>query len=97
MQGLNDMALFVVSYDLMKEKSGYDYGPLGKELTRIGEVKTLLSVWYVDLDNTAQEVYDHIMTYLDDNDRLMVVEFSKKPAWGKALQGTRDWISAHFS
>ena len=32
------MALFVVSYDLMKEKSGYDYGPLGKELTRIGGV-----------------------------------------------------------
>ena len=90
------MAYFVISYDLVKEKSGFDYGPLTTELKGLDAVRTELSVWYLDTANTAQEVYNHLKPFVDSDDRLMVVEFSKKPAWGNALKGTRDWVDARF-
>jgi hypothetical protein len=86
------MALFAVNYDLVKQK---DYQPLWDELARLGAHKALLSMYLVNLDNTAQEVVDHLARYIDNDDRLMVIEFSKKPVFTKALKGTNDWIAAN--
>ncbi len=90
------MAVFLISYDLVKETSSHDYKPLWAELKRLGGVKTQLSAWYASLDNTAKQVRDHLMPYIDSNDRLLVIEVTKKPAWNVGLQGTRAFIQRHF-
>ena len=87
------LAYFTVSYDLLRNK---DYQRIIDELKRLEATKVLLSMWFVELDNTAQQVKDHLAGFLDDDDRLVVVEFSKKPAYTRALEGTNAWVNARF-
>lgn len=87
------MALFVVSYDLIKRK---DYPELTKALKDLGAVRCLLSQWLVDSDTTTKGLYDTLRPHIDDDDRLMVIRFDKKPHWSIGLKGTQAWIDARF-
>ena len=91
------MAVFLISYDMVNEDTSHDYGPLWARLRELGCVKTQLSAWYGDLNNTAREVLDHFKTYLDEDDRMMVIEVTKKPAWNLGLKGTKAFIDSHFA
>ena len=84
------MGLFVVSYDLRKKK---DYQTLWDEMERLGGHKPLQSVYLLNVDvDAAGNLRDHLAQFIDDDDQLIVVPFSKKPAHQKANQGTNDWI-----
>ncbi|MEX2450431.1 MAG: hypothetical protein WD407_06205 [Rhodospirillales bacterium] len=83
------MALFVISYDLIKRK---DYQTLWDELDRLNGQKALNSFYLINLNSTAAQVRDHFKDFIDDDDRLIVVEFSKEPKFTKALKGTTKWI-----
>ncbi|MCP5365844.1 MAG: CRISPR-associated protein Cas2 [Hyphomicrobiales bacterium] len=87
------MALFSVTYDLIAEK---DYDALIKRLNELDTVKVQLSQWLLSADNTAAEVKSHLAQYVDDDDKLMVIEFNKKPAYTKAIKGTNDWLDRFF-
>lgn len=87
------MALFSVTYDLIKEK---DYDALIGRLKELDTVKVQLSQWLVATNDTASTVKDHLAQYVDDDDKLMVIEFSKRPQFTKALKGTNDWLNKHF-
>ena len=88
------MAYFVVTYDLVKEK---DYNKLINELVRIGSEKIALSVWLVEQDMTAFGMRDHLKNFIDDDDKLVVIEFSKKPSYTRGFVSGGDWIKARFS
>ena len=76
------MGLFVVSYDLRKKK---DYQALWDEMERLGGHKPLLSVYYLDVDvESASALRDHLSEFIDDDDHLIVVPFTQKPAHQKA-------------
>lgn len=87
------MAHFVVTYDLVKEKN---YARLIAELERIGGAKLALSVWLVDQNMNAFDLRDHLMAFIDADDKLAVIEFSKKPAWVRAIKSGADWIAARY-
>ena len=87
------MALFTVTYDLIKNK---DYDALIGALEDLDTVKVQLSQWLLSANNTAMEVKDHLAQYVDDDDKLMVIEFSKRPQFTKAIKGTNDWLNKHF-
>jgi CRISPR associated protein Cas2 family len=87
------MAYFCVAYDLVKDK---DYTAIIDRLKELNAVKTQLSFWLVDLNNTASEVTDDLASYMDDDDKLMVIEFSEVPGWTKGIAGTKAWIDARF-
>jgi hypothetical protein len=57
--------------------------------------KPLLSVWLLDIGWTAKQACDHLSNFIDSDDKLMVVEFIKQPAFTKAFAGTNDWIKSH--
>jgi hypothetical protein len=87
------MALFVVTYDLI---NGKDYKTLIDELKRLGGFKPALSVWFVDVTSqSSAELRNHLKNFVDPDDRVVVVEFSKRPAHILAFQGTNDWIEQH--
>lgn len=86
------MALFAVTYDLIKRK---DYPKLWEEFERLGAHKPVRSLYLLNANNTATEVRDHFEQFIDDDDRLFVIEFGKKPKHHKALKGTNDWINEH--
>jgi hypothetical protein len=35
--------------------------------------------------------------HIHDNDRMMVLTFSRRPSYTKALRGTNAWLVKHFS
>lgn len=84
------MANFVIGYDLIKRK---DYPKLWAEMERLGAQKAIRDFYLVNLNNTAAEVKDHLKQFVDEDDRVFVVEFTKEPRFTKALKGTTDWIS----
>lgn len=87
------MALFVVSYDLIKRK---DYPKLWEALGDLGAFRVLRSVWLVDYNTEADGLRSFLRQYIDEDDALLVIEFHKKPAAWKCRQGTKTWLEARF-
>ncbi|MFO6462819.1 hypothetical protein ACK8OR_00380 [Jannaschia sp. KMU-145] len=83
------MSLFAVTYDLVAAK---DYGSLIDRLKELDTVRVQDSQWLLYAENTAKEVKDHLAEYIDSDDRLMVIEFNKRPAYTLALKGTNAWL-----
>ena len=66
------MAVYVISYDL--NAPGKDYQALYDELDRLGASRILLSQHAVNRTNTdAAGFRDHLWTFMDTNDRLLVM------------------------
>ncbi len=86
------MALFAVSYDLVKQKN---YPELWDEMERLGAHKALLSLYLLNLENDdPKEVRDHFAQYIDADDRLLVIKIDDAAAL-RCFKGTNDWIAAH--
>ena len=64
------MALFFISYDLLKP--GKDYQKLIDKLESMGAKRVLLSMWALRGNYTAVGLRDMIKPYMDTNDRLLV-------------------------
>jgi hypothetical protein len=90
------MALYVVSYDLVK-KSESEYQDLWDELDALDSVKTQDSVYYVSSSKTQRELLELLEQHIHENDRMMVVTFTRRPSHTKALKGTNAWLDEHFS
>ena len=65
------MELYYIAYDL--DKPGQDYPDLWDELKRIGAKRVQDSVWALKSNNSVTEIRDAVKTYMDSNDRLLVV------------------------
>lgn len=87
------MPLYIISYDLNKEK---DYTKLIKELKEHKCHKVQMSLWFGNFTNTASEVLKHFSDFVDDDDNLLVAKFNKSEIDRKrSLQGTTDWLNAN--
>lgn len=86
------MTAFLVTYDLVNESGSQDYEPLWDELKRLKAHRTLDSVWLVNMSGSAKNVHDHFKPLLDNDDRLLVCEFTKNHWYSNARSGTNDWI-----
>jgi len=86
------VAVFVISYDLNKQK---DYQKLWHELKRLGCVRALESVWVGALTGTARTVLSHLSQFVDVDDSLVVAETdSNKLAFKRPFEGTLEWIAS---
>lgn len=65
------MALFFVTYDLMKYK---DYPKLWARLSQYKAQRVLLSVWAFASTSTAKSIRDDLKDYIDGDDRLLVIQ-----------------------
>jgi hypothetical protein len=77
------MALYLVSYDLIKPEK--DYPDLINTLTGIGAKRVLYSEWMFSRSNTStSKVFDYVRSNgkMDGNDKLLVVDVA-------------DWVSVN--
>lgn len=69
------MSMLLIGYDL--RKSGQNYGPL---IDRIKQHESwwhdLDSTWFIITDLSAKQVADDLLTYMDANDKLLVLDVS---------------------
>jgi hypothetical protein len=77
------VAVFVVTYDL--RSPGRDYTALWDQLRKVGAVRALESVWLLETSQSATEVRDALISWMDANDRLLVVEITAHAAWAGTL------------
>ncbi len=84
------MPLYLVSYDLNKEKN---YPKLWDELKKLGGHKPLESVYFLDVTSASATVLlNHLKKFIDDDDQLIVVPFSDRPSTNRAKAGTKEWL-----
>ena len=75
--------IYLISYDL--RKPGQDYKDLHNAIKSYGNwAKPLESVWLIDTNQRAAQIYDRLRPHIDDNDYLLVIET------GRDRQG---WLS----
>ncbi len=67
------MKAYLISYDLVAP--GRNYQRLFEELNRLGGFRVLQSQWVIRVTNTAAQVRDHLMQFVDANDRVLVNDF----------------------
>jgi CRISPR-associated endonuclease Cas2 len=74
------MRTHVVSYDL--DKPGQNYPLIVKRLEQIGAKRIQFSQWMLKNTATATALRDDLAKYIDENDRLLVVDVTNAPmAW----------------
>jgi len=70
------MALYLISYDLIRPEK--DYEDLINGLERAGAVRVLFSQWLLRTNRSKKEVYDYVRSQgMDGNDKLLVVAVSE--------------------
>jgi len=77
------MALYLVSYDL--DKPGQDYPDLIKRLEYLGARRILFSEWFLSNDANATAIRDDLLRFMDNNDRILVVELKNHAAWQRLM------------
>ena len=73
------MNKYLVSYDL--DKPGQDYPRIITELERLGARKVLYSEWILRTTQTAMQLCTHLSSFVDGNDKLLVVAITGEAAW----------------
>ena len=66
------MALYLISYDLLKPGKNYD--PLLEALAQQGAKRVLLSQWTLNTYCSAKQIRDWARRYMDNNDRILISE-----------------------
>jgi len=89
------MATFIVSYDL--RAPGRDYTSLFTAIKSYNRwAHPLESVWAIVTDKSAVDVRDHLWSYMDANDGLLVVGSSHVGAWMGLGQRLSDWLKENL-
>ena len=74
---------YLISYDLLTP--GKDYRRLVGELQRLGATKVLFSAWILMSSGTSKQIRDHLMQFIDSNDRMLVGALPTGAAWTTLL------------
>jgi hypothetical protein len=90
------MAYFAIRY-MLKYSSEVARRRLCDELERLGGIEAADMFYLIELDGTAAEVRDYLLTFLTSRDLLIVVPFDQRPEITLALAGTQSWIEDRFS
>jgi hypothetical protein len=85
------MNSYLISYDLIGPNRDYT-----KIIEKIKKYQTwarpLESVWIVKTNNSAAQIRDNLITVLDNNDKLFVVNLSRDAAWKNLSGELSNWI-----
>lgn len=92
------MAVYVVTWDLNKEKPNYNAARAAfiKHLEAYENTKDagLDSVRFISTTDTASDIKDYLRQKMDDNDRLFVSRLRKGERDGWLAKIVWEWISA---
>ncbi len=82
------MPKYLVAYDLVGDETPREYERLIDEIKKLDDyVEVQRSVWLIKTSHSAKEVRELLWSYMDRNDRLMVIRIVRGSAWRNALSG----------
>ncbi len=72
------MSVYLVSYDLVWPSTIRDYTNLINAITsNYNWAKPLESCFFVETSKSPTQIYDGLISYLDPNDKLFIIEVSR--------------------
>lgn len=81
---------YIIAYDL--RKPGRNYDGLYETIKSFGTWGKLTeSVWAIVTSKDCVEIRDRLLTFLDDNDRLLVVRSGQESAWARLIASS-EWV-----
>ncbi len=87
------MATYMVSYDLVKNRN---YNSLFEALRSYANWAHIhLSVWAVVSNATSEQVRDHLLQHMDNDDRLIVIRSGDYASWRGVLCDS-DWLKKNL-
>ena len=88
------MATYIITYDLRKVR---DYSSLYNALKSYGTwAKITESSWAIVTDQTAIQVRDFLLKFMDGDDRLFVVKYGGAAAWQNVI-AKNEWFHQHLN
>jgi hypothetical protein len=91
------MNTLLISYDLGQPETSGDYGKIGKYLrTFASYLKPLESFWMVQTTKSAAQVRDDLLTLLDANDKLLVMDITVHAMASVGLSNIYDWVQSEL-
>lgn len=85
------MAVFIVTYDLMKQ--GQNYTCITNKLKAYPtHWHAQGSVWIIETTQTAVQVRDHLQACLDQNDKLLIARLDGEAAWSGYSDQAGQWL-----
>ena len=88
------MKTFIISYDLGIPENRSSYINIADGIKKLYSpwAKPLQSVWIIKSNKTAGQIRDDLSRYLDNNDKLLVIEVVKH--WGtyNISKEVTDWM-----
>lgn len=89
------MNTYLITYDLRRPRKSYQ--PLHEA---IKSYKTywhhLDSTWIVCTNKTAVEIKKHLKSYLDSNDKLLVMKTGEEVALTRSLKKGQKWLEKYL-
>lgn len=77
------MSKYCISYDLNENHKDYD--GLISAIKEYNYIKALYSTWFVKSNDTAQDIYNHLKPYIDNDDHLFVIKVDPSDKQGLTL------------
>lgn len=86
---------FIISYDLRAPFR--DYETLYSAIRSYGIWGRLTeSTWAIVTDSTSEQVRNHLLQYIDTDDRLVVIKGGKEAAWVRAM-ANNEWLQKYLA
>lgn len=100
MDGDIDLAVFLVTWNLNKERTNYNAARTAfiNHLEKLDNTYDpgLESVRFVSTAKTAQQLYDYLDQKIDANDKIIVTKLNSGEYQGFLLKSVWDWIDARI-
>ncbi len=85
----------MIGYDL--NKTGQNYQKLIEQIKTYGTYWHCLdSTWIIRSSKSATEITNHLKTYVDSNDELLVAKLSGEAAWVGFNTECSDWLKENL-
>ena len=85
------MKKYCISYDLNENHKDYD--GLISAIKDYNYIKALYSTWFVKSTSSATDIYNHLQPFIDNDDRLFVVEIDTPNRQGWMSKNVWDWLN----
>lgn len=85
------MNTYIINYDLIAPGKNYDR--LFEAIKSYGTwAHVLESCWLIKSSLSATEVRNHLVKYIDNNDKLLVAKSGNQGAWRGLKENQSDWL-----
>lgn len=86
------MSKYCISYDLNENHKDYD--GLISAIREYDYIKALYSTWFVKSNDTAQDIYNHLKPYIDNDDHLFVIKVDPSDKQGWMSKDIWTWLNS---